>query len=115
MPSYIRNSPLVQNDQRGRDGVDEVDASEQSGAVAGRCKGQEPAAQDARYAAGDEPGPAVGAEADAVADSEDADDGDETAGHIEESGDLGCVAECLDDGRGVGRNDAARNGDLLLC
>ncbi len=113
--SYVSNGPLVEDDQRGRDGVDEVDASEQSGAVAARREGQEPAAEDAGHATGDEPGPAVGLEPHAVADGQDADDGDHAAGHVQQGGDLGCVAEGLNDGSRVRGNDTAGDGDLACC
>lgn len=74
---------MIYNYQRGGDSVDWIDARELCSTVV--CgEGEQCAADDARYAAEDEPSPAVGGVADAVAYGEGADDGDQTRGSVEE-------------------------------
>ena len=65
------------------------------------CEGEKGAAEDAGDATEDQPGPAVGGMADAVADDEGAGDGDETGGGVEEGGVGGREAEVSDEGGGV--------------
>lgn len=103
---------MVDDGQRARDGVDEVDAHEQRGAVGGGHEGHEAAADHAGDAAEREPGEAVGGVADAEADDQGGGDGDDAAGHVEEGRALGGEAEALDEGGGVGCDDAAGDGDL---
>ena len=61
-----------------------------------RGEGEKCPAEDAGYAAENEPGPAMRGVADAVADGEGASDGDETGGGVEQGGVGGGKAEGFD-------------------
>ena len=66
----------------GGNGVDQIDACELCGAVM-RGEREECAAKDGGYAAENEPGPAVGGVANAVANGEGAGGGDDTVRRVE--------------------------------
>ena len=72
-----------------------------------RGKREECAAEYAGYAAGGEPGPAVGSITNTQADGEGTSDGHETRGRVKEGGVRGGETKGLDQSCGVCRHDAA--------
>lgn len=91
---------MIYDNQCSSDGVDKIDTCQLRGATV-RGKGEECAAEDTGYAAEDEPGPAVGRVADAVADDKSAGNGDKTGRGVEEGRVRGREAECSDQSCGV--------------
>lgn len=108
----VDDGPVVKDGEGRDDGVDEVDASEDAGAVGRGHEGHEAAADDGGDDAHDDPQPAVGLDTDAVADEQREEDADDARGHVHESGLLGCEAEALDEGGRVGGDDTAGDGEL---
>ena len=102
--------PLVEDDEGCDDGVDEIDAGEETWLVGvcfgGGKEGQQGASHDAWDATCDEPGPAVAVLADTDADEDREEDGDESGRHVEECSCGRLVADVLDQGGRVCRHDA---------
>lgn len=98
----VGHGPLVDDGEGTGDGVDEIDTSKETCTVLGGEEGHQTATNHTRNTAESEPGPTVFSVADAVTNNQGGDDGDNTAGHVEEGSAVRAEAEALDESRGVG-------------